>query len=73
MRCILRVMCCPFFDTISYAMRVLDLPNQVCASSYLETIPVKQLIMVTEMAAEKCKPGESQMQLLDFLREFLSL
>lgn len=28
-------------------------------SGVLETIPIKQLLMVTEMAAEKCKPGKS--------------
>lgn len=31
---------------------------QVCMSGVVETIPIKQLLMVTEMAAEKCKPGK---------------
>lgn len=34
--------------------------EQVCMSGVLETIPIKQLLMVTEMAAEKCKPGPIQ-------------
>ncbi|XP_026193916.1 vesicle-fusing ATPase [Cyclospora cayetanensis] len=34
--------------------------EQVCMSGDLETIPIKQLLMVTEMAAEKCKPGPIQ-------------
>ncbi|KAL8450203.1 hypothetical protein Emag_003357 [Eimeria magna] len=35
--------------------------EQVCMSGIVETIPIKQLLMVTEMAAEKCKPGASHM------------
>ncbi|KAL8433285.1 hypothetical protein ACSSS7_003969 [Eimeria intestinalis] len=34
--------------------------EQVCMSGVVETIPIKQLLMVTEMAAEKCKPGPIQ-------------
>ncbi|CDI79428.1 N-ethylmaleimide-sensitive factor, putative [Eimeria acervulina] len=35
---------------------------RVCESGVIETIPIKQLIMVTEMAAEKCKPGKASRQ-----------
>ncbi|CDJ44178.1 N-ethylmaleimide-sensitive factor, putative, partial [Eimeria tenella] len=31
--------------------------QKICQSGVLDSIPIKQLIMVTEMAAEKCKPG----------------
>ncbi|OEH77591.1 n-ethylmaleimide-sensitive fusion [Cyclospora cayetanensis] len=42
--------------------------EQVCMSGVLETIPIKQLLMVTEMAAEKCKPGKTRARLGQFVK-----